>query len=91
MQIEFEIIIKKMAFNLLFYLNVFETILSLDSGNSSSKTNIKSYLKVKVPGNQKNLQTGNSRAIPKTLNSDKSETVLSYEAEIIICHRKKQT
>ena len=51
-----------------FVLNVFETIHGLDSGNSSSKTNSKSYLNVGVPEIQRNLQTGNFRVIPKTLN-----------------------
>ena len=49
--------------------NVFETILGLDSGNSSSKTNSNSYLKVGVPENQRNLQTRNFWTIYKTLNS----------------------
>ena len=43
----FKIIVNKMAFNF-FFLNVFETILGLDSGNRSSKTNSKRYLKVGV-------------------------------------------
>ena len=36
----------------LFVLNVFETTLGIDSGNSSSKSNSKSYLKEGVPENQ---------------------------------------
>ena len=55
----------------LFVLIVFETILCLDSGNSFGKTNCKSYLKVGVPENQRNLQNGNFWTIPKTLNSRK--------------------
>ena len=52
-------------------LDVFETILGLDSGNNSSKTTSKSYLNVEVPENQRNLQTKNFRTITKTLNSHK--------------------
>ena len=39
----------------LFVLNVFETIFGVDSGNSFSKTNSKSYLEGRVPENQRNL------------------------------------
>ena len=59
-----------MAFNF-FVLNVFETALGLDSGNSSSKTKCKSYLKVGIPDNQINLQAGNFRTICKTLDNYK--------------------
>ena len=52
-------------------LDVFETILGLDSGNNSSKTTSKSYLNVEVPENQRNLQTKNFQTITKTLNSHK--------------------
>ena len=40
----------------LFVLKVFERILGLDSGNSSSKINSKSYLNVGVPENQRNFK-----------------------------------
>ena len=59
-----------MAFNFFVY-NVFETILGLDSGNTYSKTNSKTYLKVGFPKNHRNLQTGHFWTISKTLNSDK--------------------
>ena len=52
-------------------LDVFETILGLDSSNSSSKINSKSCLNVGDPENQRNLQTRNFWTIPKTLNSHK--------------------
>ena len=55
----------------LFVLNVFEMILDLDSGNSSSKTNSSSFLNVGVPENKRSLQTRNFRTICKTLNSRK--------------------
>ena len=55
----------------LFVLNVFETILGLDSENSSSKTISKSYLNVGAPENQRNLQTRNFRTLLETLNSHK--------------------
>ena len=50
---------------------IFESILGLDSGNSSSNTNSKSYLKAGVAYNQRNLQTGNFWTIPENLNSHK--------------------
>ena len=72
LQIEFIIIVNKMAFNKWsFVLDVFETILGLDSSNSSSKINSKSCLNVGDPENQRNLQTRNFWTIPKTLNSHK--------------------
>ena len=65
LQIEFLIIVNK------FVLNVFENIFGVDSGNSSSKTNSKSYLNLGVPENQRNLQTRNFQTFCKTLSSHK--------------------
>ena len=48
---------------------VCQTILGLDSGNSFGKTNNKSYLKSRVPGNERDLSNGNFWTISKTLNN----------------------
>ena len=77
LQIEFVIILNK-----LFVLNVFENFLGLDSGNSSSKTNSKSYLKVGVHKNWRNLQTGNFQTITKTFNSHKVRLNWAMKLEV---------
>ena len=69
LQIEFLIIVNKMALN--FFSKCFWNYPWSRFKKSSSKTNSKSYLKVRVPENQRNLQNGNFRTICKTLNSHK--------------------
>ena len=56
---------------LLFVIIAFETILGLDSGNTSSKSNSESYMNIGVPENQRNLLTRNFLTIYKTFSSHK--------------------
>ena len=50
---------------------VFGYILGLDERNNFGKTNNKDYMRLEIPENERNLQDGNFRTIPKTLNSHK--------------------
>ena len=56
---------------LLFVIIAFETILGLDSGNTSSKSNSESYMNIGVPENQRNLLTRNFLTIYKSFSSHK--------------------